>query len=146
LSLQIGAGEPLARTLHRKAELVKHSRDVLRVVVDLEPLLDPFADEGSGPHARLKPSRFGTSFDNTRDLSALVFAQSRLATGQWSRAQPLGPLIVVPTGPLRNCGTVDADLLRKADRRLPLDVAKHALCAPPHREILHRRGFTQQLP
>jgi hypothetical protein len=64
LSLEVSAGEALARTLHRKAELMEHSRDVLRVVAHPEALLDPFADKRPGPHPGLKPGRFRAGFDN----------------------------------------------------------------------------------
>ena len=77
MSLEIGAGEALARTLHRETELMKQSGDVLRVIVHAEALLDPLADERSGPHPGLKPSSLRTSLDDARDLGPLLLSQSR---------------------------------------------------------------------
>jgi hypothetical protein len=81
LSLEIGAGESLARTLHREAELMKQSWDVLRVVVHAEALLDPLADKRSGPHAGLKAGRLRTGFDDAGDLRPLLLGQTRRTPG-----------------------------------------------------------------
>jgi hypothetical protein len=77
LSLKVGAGKAFARTLHREAELMKKSWNVLRVVVHAEALLDPLADKRSGPHARLKPRSLRTGLHDARDLGSLLLGQSR---------------------------------------------------------------------
>jgi hypothetical protein len=77
LSLEIGAGEAFARTLYRETKLMQQPWDVLRVVVHAKALLDPLADERSGPHARLKSGRLRTGLDDARDLGPLLLRQSR---------------------------------------------------------------------
>jgi hypothetical protein len=143
LSCEVGASEALARPLHREAELMKQPRNVLRVVVHAELLLDPLADKRSSPHPRLKTGGLRTGFDDTRDFRALLIAQSRRATGQQSGTQAVSPFRVVPTDPFRDGRTVDAHLLGQVDGAAPFHVAQHALCAPPHRQVLQNRRFTQ---
>jgi hypothetical protein len=81
---------------------MKQSRNMLRVVVHAEPLLYPLTDKRSRPHAGLKTGGLRTSFDDTRDVGALLIAQSRRATGQRSATQAVRPFRVVPTDPLRD--------------------------------------------
>src|ERR1019366_3533880 len=113
-------------------KLMQQPWDVLRVVVNAEALLDPLADKRSGPHARLKSGRLRTGFDDARDLGPLLLRQPRRPPGQQPGAQPVGTLRIVPTDPLRDGGTVHANLLGDVDGGAALDVAEHAFRSPPH--------------
>jgi hypothetical protein len=125
---------------------MKQPRNVLRMVVHAKLLLNPLADERPGPHARLKPRGLRARLDDASDLLALLDAQSRRAPGQRARPQPVSPLRVVPGGPLRDGGSIDADLLGHVDGATTLDVAQHALGAAPHRQLFQNRRFMQKLP
>ena len=84
MSLEIGGGEALAGALNGEAELMQQSRNVLRVVVHAEALLDPLADKRSGPHTRLEPGRERPSLDDTRHLGSLLVRQA--GRPSWKRA------------------------------------------------------------
>ena len=125
---------------------MEQSRNVLRVIMHAEALLDPLADQRPSPHARLKPSRLRTGLDDSGDLDTLLLAQSGSATGQRSGAQTVGPFRVVPTGPLGDGRTVHVDFFGQRDRAATVDVAEHALGTAPRRQVFQNGRFTEKLP
>lgn len=125
---------------------MKKARDVLGMVVNAKSLLNPLADERSGPDARTKSSSLGTGLHDPHDLGALLVGQPRGAPESRPRPQSFAALFVVPAHPLRHGRAVGIQLGRHGDRRAPLDVTEHGFGTPPERQILERHAFTQQLP
>jgi hypothetical protein len=124
---------------------MKHSRDVLRVVVHAEPLLDPLADQRASPDARLESGCLRTCFDDAYELTALLLRQSWRSPWKRARTQARGTFGVVPGDPFCDRRTIDLQLGCHRDGRTSVDVPEHTLGAPPHREILQDGRLAQQL-
>lgn len=125
---------------------MKDPRNVLWVVLHAEVLLDPLADQRTGPDTRRKSRSLRSCFNDPNQLLALLLRKSARSTRQGSRAQTLSALSVVPCDPLGHSRTIDLQLCRHRDRGAALGVPKHGLGAAPHREILENRCFAQQIP